>query len=306
MASSSSWWNEQDIGGIVCFEHLNLEVPDILIAKTFYMEAMGFALDPFSSAPFARLIWYNVGYQQFHIGWRPDKNPQVIDGHIGIIVPSIEVVLKRLTKVSHLLKDTKFKFEVVKQDEKASYLPIPIKGLSYVEVTCPWGNVFHVYQNNEEIDFRGGLGMPYVQFNCPKNSVDDISEFYKQNLGALTVVEKSEHGNVVRIIVGVKQQIIYVEEENVPNEKDWGYHFAIYISNFSGTYKKVRAQKLENNLPPDTLEIALNDRQFRFDKIQWNGKLIGILEHEVKSMHHFNYMRPLTNLLNNEGIFKFQ
>jgi len=303
--SAASWWGGLDVGGIVCFEHLNLEVPDILIAKTFYMEGMGFSLDPFSTAP-ARLIWYNVGYQQFHVGWRPDKQPQVIDGHIGIIVPDLDLLLKRLKKVSHLLKDTKFKFEIVKQDEKASYLPIPIKGLSYVEVTCPWGNVFHVYENNEEIDFRGGLGMAYVQFNCPINSVDDISEFYKHNLGALTVVEKSEHGNLVRVLAGLKQQIIYVEKENVPTEKDWGYHFAIYISDFSGTYKKVREQKLENNLPPDTFEIALKDRQFRFDKIQWNGKLIAILEHEVKSMHHFNYMRPLTNLHSSESIFKFQ
>eukprot|EP01112_Ceratiomyxa_fruticulosa_P011879 TRINITY_DN3268_c0_g1_i1.p1 TRINITY_DN3268_c0_g1~~TRINITY_DN3268_c0_g1_i1.p1 ORF type:complete len:297 (-),score=49.55 TRINITY_DN3268_c0_g1_i1:89-979(-) len=292
-----SLWESLDIGGIAELEHLNLEVPNFFLSKIFYLEGLGFTLDPFSSARRSVTFWYNVGYQQFHIVVCEGKPAQVVDGHIGLVFPNLSPLLQRLKKIEPQMKDTHFKFELVEEEKADGYRPVPVQEpLSYVKVTCPWGNVFHIYENNERIDFRGGLGTLYVQFNCPVNSVDDISEFYKQNFGALTVVEKSEHGNLVRIIAGVKQQIIFKEHENVDPTKDRGYHVAIYISDFSNSYKKVQEQKLEK-LPGDTLAEVLKERQFRFDKISWNGKQMLVLEHETRSMHHKHYLRPLINAI---------
>lgn len=49
----------------------------------------------------------------------------------------------------------------------------------YVVVTTPGGNKFHIFENNPKIDFRGGLGLPYVELFCHRDSAHKIAAYYK-------------------------------------------------------------------------------------------------------------------------------
>jgi len=49
--------------------------------------------------------------------------------------------------------------------------------------------------------------------------------------------------------------------------------------------------------------MALQASQLRFEKIVYKGTPVMILEQEVRSMYHIQYMRTLVNRIGTEGIF---
>lgn len=54
----------QDCGGIVCFEHFNLEVEELEHARLLYGEGLGLAPDPGahgSQRGGPQVVWYNIG-----------------------------------------------------------------------------------------------------------------------------------------------------------------------------------------------------------------------------------------------------
>lgn len=81
----------------------------------FYFEGLGFTRDPFFNVG-ASTMWCNVGYQQLHLspGCTPPflslslhrvlklvghcREPQVVRGHIGLVVPSLDDLKKRLVQ----------------------------------------------------------------------------------------------------------------------------------------------------------------------------------------------------------------
>eukprot|EP01025_Chloroclados_australasicus_P054146 TRINITY_DN6415_c0_g1_i1.p2 TRINITY_DN6415_c0_g1~~TRINITY_DN6415_c0_g1_i1.p2 ORF type:complete len:204 (-),score=20.33 TRINITY_DN6415_c0_g1_i1:598-1209(-) len=119
----------QDYGNIVHFEHINLEVPDMEIARLFYGEGLGLTMDPGTTGKQrggAQVLWFNIGRQQFHIAKGPVA--QHVNGRICLFVPDTDIVYDNLQYVDDLLKDTKFEFHKEEQ------------GL--LEIVDPWGNVF--------------------------------------------------------------------------------------------------------------------------------------------------------------------
>jgi hypothetical protein len=50
----------------------------------------------------------------------------------------------------------------------------------YLAVTTPGGNKFSIFENNPTIDYKGGLGIPYVELFCHRNTAEKIASFYKQ------------------------------------------------------------------------------------------------------------------------------
>ena len=79
-------YSNEDIGNIVLLEHVNVQVPDQPLAMMFYIIGMGFTRDPYLNVGLGNM-WANVGEQQFHLPTRP---PQVIQGHIGVVVPDLD------------------------------------------------------------------------------------------------------------------------------------------------------------------------------------------------------------------------
>eukprot|EP01120_Amphizonella_sp_Union-15-10_P012969 TRINITY_DN591_c0_g1_i1.p1 TRINITY_DN591_c0_g1~~TRINITY_DN591_c0_g1_i1.p1 ORF type:complete len:305 (+),score=49.33 TRINITY_DN591_c0_g1_i1:71-985(+) len=295
-------WSSQDLGNILHFEHININVPNQGTAAIFYFEGLGLTRDPFEKVG-TTYTWTNVGNQQIHLTIA--TTAEVIAGHIGLVVPEIDVIKLKLKTVETKLKDTQFKWcEANTAHDDIEYLPPGQAPLKFLSVTGPWGNQFRIYEN-KTLKMIGDLGIPYLEVLCPVGTASKIVQFYKKYFGAIGTLEKQ--GSVGRIRVGPWQQIIYREtSETIAAYTGW--HVAIYVTDFSSIYNKFLSENLifHQTRFPDrytNLEEALSWRQFRTCDFVDDGKVIFQLHHEVRSLYHPSYRRPLVNRMGNTGIF---
>ena len=84
----------EDLGNIVCLEHVNTSVPDQQLATTFYIMGLGLTRDPYIMTG-TNNMWINVGRAQFHL---PSGNAQVLRGTSGIVIEGREALLQRLNE----------------------------------------------------------------------------------------------------------------------------------------------------------------------------------------------------------------
>jgi len=305
----------QDVGNIIIFEHVNLEITDQNAATVFYLLGLGLTRDPYQRIGPSPL-WVNAGYQQFHLVTNEERpKGERVCGHIALLVPSIEEVLKSLAAAAKKYNNyhsLPFKFSLVDLEGRSAPSPFLPEVSRYIDVTCPWGNKFRVYEHNERINFRGHLGIPYVEVLCKKGTAAKIGAFYHKFLGAPPAAlynDKEDNAAVARVVVGVKQVLIFKESDELFPYS--GYHFCIYISDFSSTYKKLEKYNLLFNQPKfedkcHTLEQALSFSQFRVKSIvnpDDTSEVVLELEHEVRSLYHQSFMRPLVNRSGNIGIY---
>jgi hypothetical protein len=82
--------------------------------------------------------------------------------------------------------------------------------------------------------------------------------------------------------------LIYKETDAAQPDYD-GHHIAVYLADFSGPYKRL----LERGL----ISEESDQHQYRFLDVvdPDSGKALVRLEHEVRSMRHPMYARPLLN-----------
>ncbi|ELR25205.1 uncharacterized protein ACA1_289380 [Acanthamoeba castellanii str. Neff] len=173
---------QDDLGGIVHLEHINLCIPEQPKASVFYFEGLGFTRDPFFNVG-ASTMWCNIGYQQIHLS---PGEPQVVRGHIGLVVPSLDDLKKRLVqpKVVDGLQGTKFSWSVhAAGDADARHY---IRGFDaskegYLAVTGPYGNQFRIYEATPEIAVKGNLGIVYLEELCKEGTADKIAAFYRHD-----------------------------------------------------------------------------------------------------------------------------
>src|SRR3954464_14244961 len=96
----------EDLGNSIHFEHVNVTIPDQYLATMFYVTGLGLTRDPYLMASDDNM-WVNVGRSQFHL---PAAKPQVLRGHIGIVITGREALLARLASVAKKLANTRFQF----------------------------------------------------------------------------------------------------------------------------------------------------------------------------------------------------
>jgi hypothetical protein len=259
----------EDIGNSVWLEHINVTAPDQVNATLFYISGMGFTRDPYIMTGLENM-WVNIGRSQVHL---PVKTAQVLRGHTGIVQADRKALLKRLDYVKPKLASTKFGYTEYED---------------YVETTCPWGNKFRVYE--PDVKRFGGivLGMPYVEFTVPKGTADGIARFYSQVIKAPSNVVEDEDGRAARVKVGQGQHLVFRETDKPLAEYD-GHHLQIYISDFSSPHRWLKEKGL--------ITEESDQYQYRFKDIvdPDNGKFLFTIEHEVRSITHPLYARPLVN-----------
>ena len=78
--------SKEDVGNVQLLEHVNVTVPDQGLAAMFYVTGLGFTRDPYIDFGTFNM-WVNLGDQQFHL---PVSKPQVVRGHVGVVVPELE------------------------------------------------------------------------------------------------------------------------------------------------------------------------------------------------------------------------
>ena len=260
----------QDVGNIVFFEHVNLTVPDQEVATDFYVDGLGFTRDPYLMVG-TRNMWVNCGRQQFHL---PRGEPQRFRGVMGLVVPDLDALEARLRKVSDRFDGTRFSWR---------------QSRGYVEVTCPWGNRFRVHAAGGA--HRGPLGIPYLEMPIAKGAAAGVARFYRTVMGAPATVEDG----AARVTVGPGHSLVFREGEGYDAEYD-GHHLAIYVADFSGPYRALAERGLVTRED--------NPHQYRFvDIVAPRGKrALFSIEHEVRSLHHPLYQRPLVNRSGDERL----
>ncbi|HUH85704.1 MAG TPA: hypothetical protein VLX85_13930 [Stellaceae bacterium] len=258
----------EDLGNVVALEHVNVRVPDQRLATIFYVSGLGLTRDPYLMTGIDNM-WINVGRSQFHM---PTGNPQVLRGHVGLVLPDREALLRRLERVRPDLEGTRFGFA---------------EHNDYVEATSPWGNRLRLYEPDPRFG-RIELGMPYVEFEVPMGTAAGIARFHREMLEAPAETGEDERGRRARCTVGHQQYFIYRETDRPLPAYD-GHHVQVYLADFSGPHKKLLAK--------DLVFEESDQWQYRFKDIVdlESGKLLYTVEHEVRSMTHPLFNRPLVN-----------
>ena len=258
----------QDVGNIVALEHVNVRVPDQVLATAFYVSGLGMTRDPYVMVGIENM-WINMGQQQFHL---PTGPPQVVPGHVGVVVPDLDALAARLESVRPALAGTKFDCSV---EDK------------YVRVTCPWGNRLQCYAPGAQWgDIT--LGVVYVEFPVPPGHAPGIKRFYETVMGAVATCAPEAKGTAARVRIGQRQELIFREVDAQIAPYD-GHHIAVYITNFSGPHAKLQERGL--------ITQESNEYQYRFQDIVEpdTGRPLFTLEHEVRSFTHPMFTRQMVN-----------
>jgi hypothetical protein len=259
----------EDLGNSVQLEHLNLTVPDQQTAILFYLVGLGFTRDPYVIVGLENM-WVNIGLNQIHL---PVRGAQVLRGHTGLIVPNLDALVDRLTAVKDRLSQTRFAFE---------------RQNGHVQVTCPWGNTFRCYAPDEKRFGRRILGMPYIALDVQKGAAEKIARFYRKVMSIPAEFEKTSKGASAKVLVGKGQHLYFNEIDGELPAYD-GHHIQLYVVNFSGPHRQLRDRGL-------VFEES-DQYQYRFKQLvdPDSGEPVYELEHEIRSVTHPLYGRPLVN-----------
>jgi hypothetical protein len=257
--------NVDDLGNITALEHVNVTIPDQRLATLFYVVGMGFTRDPYLTVGDENM-WANVGSQQFHL---PTRTPQVLRGHVGIVVPDLGALKERLMSVRKKLAETRFAYS----DENGC-----------LAVTCPWGNQLRCYAPAPRFGDMT-LGIPYVEFAIRHGTAPGIARFYEQAFGVRGALAADEHS--ATIPVGRGQTLVFRESDKQPPYD--GHHIAIYVADFSGPHRFLNERGL--------ITQESDQHQYRFRDIvdPDGGAVLFEIEHEVRSLRHPMWGRPFVN-----------
>jgi hypothetical protein len=233
---------------------------------------MGFTRDPYIMTGVDNM-WINVGRSQFHL---PTGAPQRLRGCVGVVVPDLDALLRRLERVSRALAGTQFEVSWSGSGDERS-----------VEVTCPWGNRLRCEAPGRRLPTMN-LGIAYVELDVRPGTAAGIGRFYEQAFGVRGLREVEDEERVARVPVGAGQQLVYRETDGEIPPYD-GHHLQVYVADFSGPYRWL----LERGLVSEESD----QHQYRFVSIvdPQGGAPLTELEHEVRSLRHPLYARPLLN-----------
>ncbi len=251
----------EDLGNIVALEHVNVQVEDQRPATLYYMSALGLTRDPYMMTSTDNM-WVNVGRSQFHL---PTGKPQVLRGKIGLVTPDRDLLLQRLERMKKPLAGTAYGFK---------------EHNGYVETTCPWGNTIRMHDPMDGTE----LGMAYVEFDVPVGTAKGIADFYREIFDTMTSVKNG----AAHVSVGQNQELVFRETKGKLPAYD-GHHIQVYVTNFSKPHDRLLDHKLVTE--------ESNRYQYRFQDIVdlKTGKKLFEIEHEIRSMTHPMFARPLLN-----------
>jgi hypothetical protein len=255
----------EDVGNIVEFGHVNTFVPDQRLATLFYVSGLGLTRDPYLMTGVDNM-WVNVGTGQFHL---PSGPAQVLRGETHIVLPDFHALRARLARVERDLAGTRFSYAEAEGGAIAT--------------TCPWGN--RIVCHAPSPAWPGiQLGMVEVALAAPVGTADRIARFYREALHAPATANAGE----ARVSIGRGFTLAYRETDAVQPAWD-GNHIQITLADFSGPYHWL----LERGL----ITLETDQHEYRFQDVVdvQTGAVLVTVEHEVRSMKHPLYARPLLN-----------
>ena len=266
--------DSQAVGNIVHLEHFNVIINDQRLATLFYVVGLGGTRDPYIFMGLENM-WVNFGRTQVHLPSRGTQpKPQVLRGTAGFVVPDLAALKKRLDHVAAELRrvmpeaQTKFAWR---------------ENGGVVEATCPWGNRVRCHAPSPEFG-RTELALAYVDFDVPEGSAEGICRFYKEVLRAPAYAE----GRRATVPIGRGQYLYFTETKSFDPSYD-GHHVQVYIADFGSPYRWLKERGLI------TMETDANEWRFQQIVDPGDGRPLFEIEHEVRSMKHPLFNRPLVN-----------
>ena len=149
---------------------------------------------------------------------------QVLRGHTGIVIPGREALLDRLASVAKKLDGTAFAFS---------------EHNDYVEATCPGAIACAAMSRMPRASAASRSASPMSSSTCRpgprKASARSIPRSWESPPSS-----KNGDGTVARAKVG-KDQYLQFRETDRPQPDFDGHHVQIYITNFSGPYRRLRS-----------------------------------------------------------------
>ena len=269
----------QAVGNIVHLEHFNVIINDQRLATLFYVVGLGGTRDPYIFMGLENM-WVNYGRTQVHLPSRGTQpKPQVLRGTAGFVVPDLEALKKRLDHAAAELKR-------VMPEVRTKFAWREKGGL--VEATCPWGNRIRCHAPAPEFG-RTELGLAYVDFDVPEGSGEGIARFYNEIMRAPARFNK----NRASVNLGRDQHLYFTETAGSLPEYD-NHHIQVYIADFASPYHWLKERGLIN------METDAEEWRFQWITDPRDGRRLFQIEHEVRSMKHRLFNRPLVN--RNHGV----
>ena len=262
----------EDTSNIVMLEHVNLTIPDQALATLFYVKGLGLTRDPYMMVELDNM-WINAGRMQFHLPSRGGA-AQRLSGRIGLVLPDLDALESRLGAVAPRLAGTGFTFR---------------RSGSVIEATCPWGNCFTCHAPDTARWGPMTLGLAYVSLDVAPGAARAVAAFYEHFLAAPATLEAADDGLFrAAVRIGADQRLLFTETRAAIPDYD-GHHVQVYMADFSGPYRRL----LEHGL----VSRETDAHEWRFIDIvdPQSGTLACRLEHEVRSLRHPLYGRPLIN-----------
>ena len=259
----------EDIGNIVGLGHVNTAIPKQRLSTLFYVTGLGLTRDPFINTSTDNM-WINVGQSQFHL---PTGRIEVLRGTTGLVVPDRAALLERLAKLRGPLGGTSFDF----RESNAG-----------VETVSPFGNRIHCHAPDPERFGPVALGMAYVRFDVRPGAAAGIARFYREVFAAPADLLDDADGPRARVMVGARQYFVF-RETDAPEQAYDGHHVQIDVADFSRPHRRLQALGLV------TEESSQHQYRFRDIVDPDSRSVLFTVEHEVRSMQHPMYARPLVN-----------
>lgn len=258
----------EDVGNIVLVEHLNVTQPDQRLATLFYVVGLGGTRDPYLMVGLDNM-WVNFGRHQIHL---PTRVPQCLRGTTGMVLPDLRAARARLGGLASDLGHTRFAWQ--ERD-------------GVIEATCPWGNRFRCHPPSAEFGDTE-LGLVYVEFDVPRGAAAGIARFYQTILDCPSVLAERRGAPAARVVAGRNQLLWFRETADRIPPYD-GHHIAVYLSDFSGPYRRL----LERGL----VSRESDEHEWRFQAIvdPETSEVLFEIEHEIRSLRHPLFARPLVN-----------
>jgi hypothetical protein len=269
----------QVVGNIVHLEHFNVCIPDQRLATLFYVVGLGGTRDPYLFMGLENM-WVNFGRTQCHLPSRAvPPRTEVLRGTVGLVVPSLAELKRRLefaaAEMKRVVPEAKTKFSWQERD-------------GTVEATCPWGNRVRCHAPSPQFG-NTELGIVYVDLDVPQGTAEGIARFYKEVIKAPAKAE----GKRAIVSVGRNQRLYFTETSKPLPEYD-NHHIQVYIADFGAPYHWLKQRDLI------TMETDADEWRFQWIVDPKDARKLFQIEHEVRSMKHRLFNRPLVN--RNHGI----
>ena len=123
----------------------------------------------------------------------------------------------------------------------------------------------------------------------PQGTAEGIARFYNEVMRAPAQAEK----NRTSVSIG-RDQTLHFTETSEPQPEYDNHHIQVYIADFASPYHWLKERGLIN------METDAEEWRFQWITDPKDGRKLFQIEHEVRSMKHRLFARPLVN--RNHGV----